>query len=130
MEKQSLEDALKAVEMVTTNGYLSRKGRVQVKNEFVHTTVWPSKFSTMHPNINMEEEYKKAMAGKILDVMDIAVDGGAYMVYAKSDIIGEFIWTIEKEDTYLFIKQELIDKCQGKDISSLLRAIKPLRKGE
>jgi hypothetical protein len=81
------------------------KGNVWIKNEFTATKIWPS------PQINfltgettdLEKEYKEALAGKMVTVMDIAVDGSGYLVIAKTKSGVDFIWTIEKEDTRGFI---------------------------
>lgn len=78
---------------------MEHKGYVFIKREFTATKIWPSKQFTLNGVIDLEAEYKKALAGKPAIVMDIAVDGSAYMVLGHSDTAGNFIWTIEKDDT-------------------------------
>jgi len=81
------------------------KGNVWIKTEFKATTIWPSphfNFLTGETT-DLEKEYKEALAGKLVTVMDIAVDGSGYLVIAKTKSGVDFIWMIEKEDTRGFI---------------------------
>lgn len=75
------------------------KGYIVIRREFVATTMWPNKQFTLDGIIDLETEYKKALAGKPVQVMDIAVDGSGYLVIGHSDTVGAFMWMIEKEDT-------------------------------
>lgn len=83
-------------------------GTVIVNKEFVATTLWPPKDTIFAGTgmllIDKEKEYKKALAGNLVTVMEIGVDG-SYMVLGKSDNphIGQFLWVIEKEDTRAFV---------------------------
>jgi hypothetical protein len=81
------------------------KGNVWIKNEFTATTIWPNpQFNFLTgEEIDLEKEYKEALAGKLVVVMDIAVDGSGYLVLGKTKQGGDFIWMIEKEDTRGFI---------------------------
>lgn len=79
------------------------KGSVLLKQEFVHTKIWPDPQFTLQGIINLEKEYKEALAGKMVTVMDIAVDESGYLVYGDSKKTGPFIWMIEKGDTRGFI---------------------------
>lgn len=81
------------------------KGHVWIKKEFVHTKIWPSKqmnFLTGE-EMNLEKEYKEALAGKLVTVMDVAVDDGGYLVMGNLEDGGPFLWMIEKGDTKGFI---------------------------
>lgn len=75
------------------------KGYVWIKREFVATKLWPNEQITLGGIIDLETEYKKALAGKPAQVMDIAVDKSAYLVLGHSETVGTFLWSIEKEDT-------------------------------
>ncbi len=75
------------------------KGYVLCKSEFTATKIWPGPQLTLSGMVDLEAEYKKALAGKQVIVMDIAVDGKGYLVLAKGEKCGDFIWAIEKEDT-------------------------------
>jgi len=75
------------------------KGYVCIKREFTATKLWPDKQYTLSGIIDLETEYKKALAGKPAQVMDIACDGSGYLVLGYSETTGSFLWTIEKEDT-------------------------------
>jgi hypothetical protein len=75
------------------------KGYIFVKREFVATKLWPSPQFTLQGTIDLEFEYKKALGGRPVQVMDIAVDGSGYLVLGHSDAVGTFLWSIEKEDT-------------------------------
>lgn len=75
------------------------KGYIFVKREFVATKLWPSPQLTLAGTIDLEAEYKKALSGKPVQVMDIAVDGSGYLVLGHSEVVGTFLWSIEKEDT-------------------------------
>lgn len=75
------------------------KGFIFIKKEFLATTLWPDKQITLSGIIDLEAEYKKALAGKLAQVMDIAVDGSGYLVLGHSETVGHFLWMIEKDDT-------------------------------
>lgn len=81
------------------------KGHVWINREFVHTTIWPNaqhNFLTGETH-DLETEYKEALAGKLVTVMDIAVDDSSYLVLGKTKEGGHFMWMIEKGDTRGFI---------------------------
>lgn len=90
-------------------------GTCIIKREFKATKIWPSSdtgFQEMArlfglqkdvKSTNLEEEYKKALAGKPAIVMDKSVDGTSYLVLGKSDKVGDFLWCIEVEDTIGFL---------------------------
>lgn len=83
---------------------MNPKGNVWINKEFVHTTQWPtSEMPTMHGIMNLEKEYKEALAGKLVTVLDIAVDDSGYLVLGEGKNVGQFIWQIEKGDTKGFI---------------------------
>ena len=75
------------------------KGFIFIKKEFTATKMWPDKQVTLSGVIDLETEYKKALAGKPAQVIDIAVDGSGYLVLGHGETVGHFIWMIEKEDT-------------------------------
>ncbi len=81
------------------------KGNVLIKREIVHTKFWPNE----HVNFltgevtNLEKEYKEGLAGKMVTVMDIAIDGEEYLVLGHTKEGGAFLWTIDKKDTVAFI---------------------------
>lgn len=81
------------------------KGQVWINQEFVHTKIWPNpqlNFLTGETS-DLEREYKEALAGKLVTVMDIAVDGSGYLVLGKTKEGGHFLWMIEKGDTRAFL---------------------------
>lgn len=81
------------------------KGHVWINKEFVHTKLWPSKqlnFLTGEET-DLEKEYKEALAGNLVTVMDISVDDSGYLVLGKTKEGGQFLWMVEKGDTRGFI---------------------------
>jgi hypothetical protein len=81
------------------------KGNVWIKTTFEATKIWPNpQFNFLTgEEINLEKEYKEALAGKMVTVMDIANDDSGYLVLGKTKDGGDFLWMIEKEDTRGFI---------------------------
>jgi hypothetical protein len=77
------------------------KGHVLIKKEFTATKIWPAPELSIYPPyiIDLEIKYKKALAGKLVTVMDICVADTGYLVLGKAEGIDPFIWMIEKEDT-------------------------------
>lgn len=73
------------------------KGFVIVDKELKHTMEPPA--SMPGCDYNMKEEYFGAMQGKMLKVVDVAVDGKDYLVQAESPKAGVFLWTVDKRDT-------------------------------
>lgn len=82
---------------------MTPKGNVLLKTEFTATKLWPPPQFTLSGMVDLEKEYKEALAGKMVTVMDIAVDDSGYLVLGESKTVGQFIWMIEKEDTRGFI---------------------------
>ena len=78
------------------------QGSALLKKEFTHTKLWPNPQITMSGVIDMEKEYKEALAGKMVTVMEVGVDG-SYLVLGRSERVGDFIWMIEKEDAVGYI---------------------------
>lgn len=79
------------------------KGSVLINKEFVHTKLWPEPQFTFSGIQDLEKDYKEALAGKMVTVMDIAFDESCYLVLGNSEKTGQFIWNIEKGDTRGFI---------------------------
>lgn len=81
------------------------KGNVWIKTEFTATKIWPNpQFNFLTgETTDLEKEYKEALAGKLVTVMDIAVDDSGYLVLGRTKGGMDFIWMIEKEDTRGFI---------------------------
>jgi hypothetical protein len=81
------------------------KGNVWIKTTFEATKIWPNpQFNFLTgEEINLEKEYKEALAGKMVTVMDIANDDSGYLVLGKTKDGGDFLWMVEKEDTRGFI---------------------------
>ncbi len=52
---------------------------------------------------SMSADYREALSGKTLTVMDIAVDGSGYLVLAHHDRRGDFIWEVDKDDIHGFL---------------------------
>ncbi len=77
-------------------------GNVWINREFVHTKLWPSVDYTLKGPVDLEKEYKEALAGKLVEVMEKGVDG-SYLVYGETKSRGPFIWMIEAGDTKGFI---------------------------
>lgn len=77
-------------------------GHIWIKREFTATTRWPGEQFTLDGVIDMEQEYKEALAGQLVPVMEKGVDG-SYLVYGEGKKTGGFIWVIEAEDTKGFI---------------------------
>jgi len=75
------------------------KGFVLCKREFIATKMWPDKKYSFEGSIDLEKEYKEALAGKQVMVIEISNDNECYMVYAKTSKGDPFIWSIEKADT-------------------------------
>ena len=73
------------------------KGFVIVEKEIKHTLPPPEKIGGC--DYNMKDEYFGAMQGKMLKVVDVAVDGKDYLVQAESPKAGVFLWTVDKRDT-------------------------------
>lgn len=73
------------------------KGFVIVDKELKHTLPPPER--VMGCDYNLKDEYFGAMQGKMLKVMDVAVDGKDYLVQAESPKAGMFLWTVDKRDT-------------------------------
>jgi hypothetical protein len=89
---------------ILENETMDAKGICLIKKEFTATTFWPNPVPSLTEGfINLEEEYKKALAGQICHVMDMAVDGNSYLVFGHGEKCGGFIWSIEKEDTVTFL---------------------------
>jgi hypothetical protein len=83
---------------------MEAKGHVLIKRTFEHTKKWPSpEFSFSGPPMDLEKEYKEALAGKLVLVVDICVGDSGYLVCANSKTCGDFLWMIEKGDTNGFI---------------------------
>lgn len=72
------------------------KGFIIVKKELKHTMPPPEKM--MGCDYNLKEEYFNAMQGKMLKVVDVAVDDSDYLVQAESPKAGVFLWTVDKRD--------------------------------
>jgi hypothetical protein len=81
------------------------KGNVWIKRTFEHTKLWPERSVNLLTGavIDLEKDYKEALAGRMVTVMDIAVDGSGYLVLGNSEKTGHFLWTVEKGDTMGFI---------------------------
>ena len=81
------------------------KGNVWIKTEFTATKIWPNpQFNFLTgETTDLEKEYKESLAGKMVTVMDIAVDDSGYLVLGRTKSGVDFIWMIEKEDTRGFI---------------------------
>ncbi len=78
--------------------------------------------------INLTEDYFNALRGKIVPVMDIAVDGSSYLVFGKGEKSGGFLWDIDKEDT----TQRLIPYKffhPGVDVDDLIAFFKIIQEG-
>lgn len=71
------------------------KGYIGIKPEITHSRE-PGRGPL---GIDLTEDYFKALQGKTVPIMDIAVDGSSYLVYGKGEKSGGFIWDIDKEDT-------------------------------
>ncbi|MDD5547044.1 MAG: hypothetical protein PHO67_07840 [Candidatus Omnitrophica bacterium] len=73
------------------------KGFVIVDKEIKHTKPPPEKI--LGCDYNLKEEYFNAMQGKMLKVVDVAVDGSDYLVQAEGKKAGVFLWMVDKRDT-------------------------------
>lgn len=83
---------------------MDAKGICLIKKEFTATKLWPDPTpSILNGFINLEQEYKNALAGKLVHVLDISVEGQSYLVHGHSEKCGDFIWSIEKADTVTFL---------------------------
>jgi hypothetical protein len=72
------------------------KGYVITEREFKYTMEPPDMPGC---DYNMKEEYFKALQGKMLRVMDVAVDGSRYLLLGDGPKTGQFIWDVDKRDT-------------------------------
>ncbi len=72
------------------------KGYVLINKEFKYTTIWPNPQLTMKGVVDLEKEYKEALAGNLVIVMGVSDN---YLVLAETKSGGHFIWMIEKGDT-------------------------------
>ena len=81
------------------------KGHVWINQEFVHTTLWPGEqFNPLTgETYDLEKEYKESLAGKLVVVMDVAVDDSGYLVLGKTKEGGHFLWMVGKGDTRGFV---------------------------
>lgn len=96
------------------------KGHVVIKKKLVHTTRWPDPELTPKGIVDVEKEYKEALCGKVVQVMDVAVDGSGYLVFCETKSGGGFLWMIEKGDTvegsfFPFIKKNWVVMPAGLD---------------
>lgn len=73
------------------------KGFVIVDKELKHTLPPPERM--VGCDYNLKDEYFSAMQGKMLKVVDVAVDGSSYLVMAESPKAGVFMWSLDKRDT-------------------------------
>lgn len=79
---------------------MQQKGYVLLKNEFTATKLWPGKVLSLSDGwLDLEKQYKEALAGQLVPVMDISVTDDGYLVLGKCKASGDFLWMIEKEDT-------------------------------
>ncbi len=77
-------------------------GNVFLKNELTHTKLWPGLQHTLKGVVDLASSYKEALAGQLVPVMEIGVDG-SYLVLGKTKDGTPFIWMIEKEDVREYI---------------------------
>jgi hypothetical protein len=82
---------------------MDMKGYTLISREFVHTTRWPGKMPGKDGPIDVEKQYKEALAGQVCPIMDIAVDGSSYLVIGSDKDGGQFIWDIDIRDTETFL---------------------------
>jgi len=77
---------------------------------------------------SLTEDYFKALQGKTVPVMDIAVDSSSYLVYGKGDKSGGFIWDIDKEDTsQVLIPYKFFHP--GPTVEDIIETLKVMGKG-
>jgi hypothetical protein len=74
------------------------KGYILINKEFVATKIWPGEQFTLSGIVDLDKEYKEALAGRMIMVLEVGVDG-SYLVLGRSKTVGDFIWQVEKEDT-------------------------------
>lgn len=101
------------------------KGYIGIKHEIIH-----SRKPGLSPlgDYDLTEDYFKALRGKTVPIMDIAVDGSSYLVFGKGEKSGSFIWDIDKEDT----SQQVIPYKffhPGADIDDIIATLELLKKG-
>lgn len=75
------------------------KGYILLNKEFIHTKIWPGVQFSLEGPIDLEKEYKEALSGQLVIVMDVSVDKSCYLVIGESKKRGHFMWNIEKGDT-------------------------------
>ncbi len=74
------------------------EGYIIVDKEITHSPE-PGMGPTSKGMQDLTPIYFKALKGKMVPVMDVAVDGDQYLVLGKSEEVGDFMWYIDKKDT-------------------------------
>ena len=72
------------------------KGYIGIKPKITHSRE-PGR--SLWGDYDLTEDYFKALQGKTVPVIDIAVDSSSYLVLGDGEKSGQFIWDINKEDT-------------------------------
>lgn len=78
-------------------------GHALIHKEFKHTDLWPDEQITLNGPVDKEKQYKEALAGNLVPVLEISRDESDYLVYSESEEAGAFIWMIDKRDVRQFI---------------------------
>ncbi len=102
------------------------KGYIGINPEITH-----SKTPGMSPlgDYDMTKDYFEALQGKMVQIIDIAVDGSSFLVYGEGKLSGGFLWNIDKEDT----SQQIIPYKflhPGTDIHDIIETLKIIGKGD
>lgn len=78
-------------------------GSALIKPAFTATKIWPSPQFTLDGWVDLEKEYKQALSGKMVTVMEISKDEAGYLVLGYTAPDNPFIWQIEKDDVAGYI---------------------------
>jgi hypothetical protein len=98
-------------------GLKIRQGTVIVQDVLLHTKLWPRGEPL---NGHSELAYRRALGGRLVTVLDTAVDDSSYLVQCNANGLS-FIWDIDIKDTVpgSFVKK--VDPAQ--EFMNLLRRL-------
>jgi len=82
---------------------MNPQGTALINKELIHTTRWPGHQLTINGVVDMEKQYKEALSGSIVTVMELSCDKTEYLVLCQSKEAGDFLWSIDVRDVRAFV---------------------------